>query len=337
MKKKSAAFTWGLAIAMIAGFFALAWQINTVHPLDVAVSLRVAAMRSDGLTAVMRQVSNLVSAPALMLLSLVLLVIIRQRKYYVPLLSNLAISVVLNLGLKDLFTRPRPVEISALVQERGYSFPSGHSMAAAAFFGFLIFLVWRSQRCRTTKRVLTAGLLVVIIAVGFSRIYLGVHYLSDVLAGFMASGVYLLLFTSFVDAYFVRDASVGDHLGGLQSPLLRSFAHAIDGIIAGLKAERNMVIHFGVTMLVIVLGFLLRLRAWEWTILIILFALVLAAELINTAVEAAVDLISPDQSEKARLAKDTAAGAVLLCALAAAVVGVIILGPKLIRLILLSM
>lgn len=333
MKKRSAAFIWGLAIAMIAGFFALAWQINSVHPFDVAVSLRVAAMRSDGLTAVMRQVSNLVSAPALMLLSLVLLVIIRQRKYYVPLLSNLAISVVLNLGLKDLFTRPRPVEIPALVQERGYSFPSGHSMAAAAFFGFLIFLVWRSQRSRTIKRVLTAGLLMVISAVGFSRIYLGVHYLSDVLAGFMASGVYLLLFTSFVDAYFVRDASVGDHLGGLRSPLLRSFAHAIDGIIAGLKAERNMVIHFGVTMLVIVLGFLLRLRAWEWTILIILFALVLAAELINTAVEAAVDLISPDQTEKARLAKDTAAGAVLLCALAAAVVGIIIMGPKILQLI----
>ena len=325
---------WLLALLLIAGFGALAASITPLQPLDTQLSLAVAGLRGDGLTGLMRLVSQLASAPVLVGLSLVLIWLLRRNHLQAPLIANLGISVILNLGLKALFVRPRPVEVAPLVLEAGYSFPSGHSMAAAAYYGFLIYLLWRSEASRTTRQWGSALLALVILLVGFSRVYLGVHYVSDVLGGFMVSGFYLVIFTSFVSAYFQRDESLGDQLAAHKAPtLLVSFAHAADGIISGLKAERNMVIHFGMMTQVIVLAFLLKVSALEWSILLILFGLVLAAELINTAIEAAVNLAVHETHPLAKLAKDTAAGAVLVCAIIAAIVGVIILGPKLFLLI----
>ena len=93
---------------------------------------------------------------------------------------------LLNNVLKDLFhrTRPAPVEWLA-VPAQAWSFPSGHAMVSAAFYLFLAYLGWRIMRGRV--RVLwTVGLLVLVLAIGFSRLYLGVHYLTDVVAGYIA-------------------------------------------------------------------------------------------------------------------------------------------------------
>ncbi len=331
---KNRRFKWLLALTLIAGFVLMALSIEGLQPLDAQVSLLVAGLRTPWLSVVMRLISQLASAPVLVALSLVLIWFVRKSRMQVPLIASLGISVILNLGLKALFIRPRPAMVPPVIVEAGYSFPSGHSMAAAAYYGFLIYLLWRSGASRRTKKWGTALLSLIIALVGFSRIYLGVHYLSDVLAGFLASGVYLLIFTSFVSAYFHRDESLGDQLAAYQAPtLVMSFAHAADGVIGGLKAERNMVIHFGMMTLVIVLAFLLQVSALEWCILLILFGLVLSAELINTAIEAAVNLAVQETHPLAKLAKDAAAGAVLVSAIIAAIVGVIILGPKLFWLI----
>ena len=329
MTRKSG-WKWGTALALIAGFVLLALFLPYLQPLDLWVSISLAQARTPFLNDAMRLITGLASAPALTGLSLVLIWALRKSPFEVPLIANLGISVILNLGLKALFTRPRPTGVTRLVMESGYSFPSGHSMAAAAFYGFLIYLIWRGGASKRAKKWGTALLCLVILLVGFSRIYLGVHYLSDVLGGYLAAGFYLLVFTGFVSACFQRDESLGERLSAYRAPrLILSFAHAADGIIGGLKAERNMVIHFGVMTLVIVLGFLLRVSAIEWCILLILFGLVLSAELVNTAIEAAVNLASPHPHPLAKLAKDTAAGAVLVCALIAAAAGLIILGPKL--------
>lgn len=327
-------YRWLLMAVFLAGFIALALLLEPLMPLDTGFSVLAAGWRTPFLTWVMTLFTNLASVPALLLISLALILIIRQNRYRVPLFANLGISVILNLGLKDVFTRARPAAVMPLVVEKGYSFPSGHSMAAAAFYGFLIYLLWHSQRPKGAKRTGTALLLALILLAGFSRVYLGVHYLSDVLAGFLVSGAYLLVFISFVSAYFQEDLSLGLKAERVAVPsLLRSFAHAFDGIIGGLKAERNMVVHFGIMVLVIVLAFLLRCSPLEWGILLILFALVIGAELINTAIEAAVDLSVDSPHPLARTAKDAAAGAVLVCALSAAIVGLIILGPKVLRLV----
>ena len=93
---------------------------------------------------------------------------------------------MLNNVLKDLFhrTRPAPVEWLA-VPAQAWSFPSGHAMVSAAFYLFLAYLGWRVLRGRV-RRLWTAGLLVLVLAIGLARMYLGVHYLTDVVAGYIA-------------------------------------------------------------------------------------------------------------------------------------------------------
>ena len=115
--------------------------------------------------------------------------------------------------------------------------------------------------------------------------------------------------------------------------LLSSFQHAVQGLAASCKTERNLRIHLSAAGLVILFGCILRINATEWCICILLFALVIGAELINTALEALVDLVRPEIHPKAKRAKDTAAAAVLICALAAVAVGMIIFLPKLIQLV----
>jgi len=114
--------------------------------------------------------------------------------------------------------------------------------------------------------------------------------------------------------------------------LINSFKYAIEGIISSFKSETNMKIHCAILLLVVLFGFLFRISYAEWIICIILFGLVIASELFNTAIETVVDLIMPDKDDKAKIAKDVSAGAVLIISLASAVVGLIIFIPKIISL-----
>ena len=114
--------------------------------------------------------------------------------------------------------------------------------------------------------------------------------------------------------------------------LISSFGYAIDGIKKAFKSERNLKVHILAMVLVVILGFILKLAIWEWITCIILFALVIGAELFNTSIEEVVNLLSPEIRVHAKYAKDIAAGAVLVFALASAIVGVIIFLPKIISL-----
>ena len=114
--------------------------------------------------------------------------------------------------------------------------------------------------------------------------------------------------------------------------LANSFKYAGQGIWASFKSERNMKIHVFMMMLVVLLGFLLKISLAEWIVCVILFALVIGSELFNTAIEAVVDMISLEKSSKAKLAKDISAGAVLVFAIASAIIGFLIFIPKIIEL-----
>lgn len=111
-----------------------------------------------------------------------------------------------------------------------------------------------------------------------------------------------------------------------------SFKYAFQGIWSSFRSERNMKIHIFMMMLVILFGILLDIRLGEWITCIILFALVIGAELFNTAIEAVVDMISLEKSPQAKLAKDISAGAVLVFAISSAIIGLIIFIPKIIDL-----
>ena len=109
---------------------------------------------------------------------------------------------------------------------------------------------------------------------------------------------------------------------------LSGFIHALDGLQGALKTERSMRIHVVMALLVVVFGFLLGISLVEWMICITLFGLVMGAELGNTAIEHAVDIVCPHQDPRAKRVKDIAAAAVLMVALAAGVVGLLIFIPK---------
>ena len=106
--------------------------------------------------------------------------------------------------------------------------------------------------------------------------------------------------------------------------IINSFKYAFKGIFTALKAEKNMKIHFIIMILVIILGIILKISRIEWIICIILFGFVISLELVNTAIENTVDLITQEKHPKAKIAKDVSAGAVLIAAITAVVVGLII-------------
>ena len=111
------------------------------------------------------------------------------------------------------------------------------------------------------------------------------------------------------------------------NPLWRSFGYAFSGIWTGIRKERNMKVHCMALVLVLIAGIVAKLTVVEWCICMIMCALVLSLELVNTAVEAVVDLATEEKKPLAKIAKDTAAGAVLIAAIASVIVGLLIFVP----------
>ena len=109
---------------------------------------------------------------------------------------------LLNLLLKNFFERERPI-VNRMIEADGFSFPSGHSMGSMTYYGFLGYLVLRSKRKPLSKLGLGILLCLVILLIGISRIYLGVHYPSDVLAGFVAGSVWLVICISLLEIIYL--------------------------------------------------------------------------------------------------------------------------------------
>ena len=114
-----------------------------------------------------------------------------------------------------------------------------------------------------------------------------------------------------------------------KDPLYKSFGYAFQGTFNTIRTERNIKIHCAAAILVTIFGIWLQISKTEWMICFILFGLILALELVNTAVEATVDLFTEERKPLAKKAKDAAAGAVLIVAIFAAVIGILIFIPKL--------
>ena len=114
--------------------------------------------------------------------------------------------------------------------------------------------------------------------------------------------------------------------------LIASFGFALEGIAHAFRTQRNFKVHLGIMLLVVIAGVVLGIGVEQWAILTVTIALVLQAELVNTALEAVVDHVAPEFHALAKIAKDCAAGAVFVCAGTAVVVGLLILGPKLLAL-----
>ncbi len=169
----------------------------------------ISSFMSDYITPVAKFITFFGSAIILVLFALILFIIFKNKKIGFSIFLNLGIIGILNQILKRIVQRPRPSELR-LTDASGYSFPSGHSMASAAFYGFLIYLIYKKVENKKIRNILIAILSILILLIGASRIYLGVHYTSDVLAGFLISISYLMIYTNIIDDFIGTSSKKGE-------------------------------------------------------------------------------------------------------------------------------
>ncbi len=112
----------------------------------------------------------------------------------------------------------------------------------------------------------------------------------------------------------------------------KGFVYAFRGLFVAVRNERNLKFHIFAAVCVVIAGILLQISVYEWIACALCIGLVIAAEMINTAVETLCDVVEPSKNDKIGMIKDVSAGAVLVCAIAAAAVGLIIFIPKIIAL-----
>ena len=151
-------------------------------------------------TKIWKLVTLFADAKVIAVLCIVLLIFLENKRVPIAIIINMIIMWFLIGILKNTFKRDRPSK-NRLVNEKGYSYPSGHTMTATIFYGFIIFLIIISNLTMPIKIIFISLLSLIILLVGYTRIYLGVHYLSDVIGAILFGSSYLLLYIFFT--YFI--------------------------------------------------------------------------------------------------------------------------------------
>ena len=208
MKKKIKEFItknlkWIILFICLIGFLAIAEDVFNKEIMSgdiIGYKLVSTFLISDFATPIAKFITNFGGAIFLIALTIVLLVLIKNKKIGISIFSNLVIVTILNQLLKAILKRPRPTEYR-IVEETGYSFPSGHSMVSMAFYGYLIYLIYKYVKNKYIKWISIVLLSILVCSIGISRIYLGVHYTSDVLGGFLISMSYLVIYISAVNKF----------------------------------------------------------------------------------------------------------------------------------------
>ena len=179
----------------IAVFFMMLFLVQSgkAAAFDDAVRFFFYDMRSGALTSAAKAMTYLGNWQSVTVLCIILLIIKPTRiRYGIPVSAGAISVTVINKIIKNLVQRERPDQIYHLIKQGGYSFPSGHSITSMFVFGMLIYLVRVNVQNRKAANVLTVIIAVPMVCIGLSRIYLGVHYPSDVLAGW-ALGIAVMM------------------------------------------------------------------------------------------------------------------------------------------------
>ena len=198
---------WIILFICLIGFFALAEDVFNKELMNgdiIGYKIVSTFLISDFATPIAKFVTNFGGAIFLIVLTIVLVILIKNKKIGISIFSNLVIITILNQLIKRILQRPRPTEYR-IIEETGYSFPSGHSMVSMAFYGYLIYLIYKYVKNKYLKWISIVLLSILICSIGVSRIYLGVHYTSDVLGGFLLSISYLVIYISAVNKFLIKD------------------------------------------------------------------------------------------------------------------------------------
>lgn len=169
------------------------FKYKVLFNIDNMISSYVYTLRNPFFTLIMKFISFLGSSK-LIIPSLFITMFVDLNKSF-KITINMSISTCLNKFLKVIFKRRRP--LNYVIKESGYSFPSGHAMGSFSFYGYLIYNLYKSRF--RYKRILIIIFSFIILLIGFSRIYLGAHYFSDIIFGYMVSLEHLIIYITFID------------------------------------------------------------------------------------------------------------------------------------------
>lgn len=171
--------------------------VELISTIDTSIYNLIIKLMSANMTFMMTFISHLGSAITLITLTIGFILLLKNKKNSRFITLNLILVFLFNRLLKLIIARPRP-EVLKLVKAGGYSFPSGHSMISFGFYGFLIYLVYKNINNKKVKYPLMMFLSLIILLIGISRIYLGAHYATDVIGGFIIAFIYLVVFIKYV-------------------------------------------------------------------------------------------------------------------------------------------
>lgn len=146
---------------------------------------------NDTLSSILKCVTHLGGVAFIVLLGVLCFMFCKKNRWFIT--FDLVGCTVINQTIKHIVRRPRP-NVLRLVSESGYSFPSGHSMISIAFYGLVIYFVYKNINNKYLKWALISLLSLLILTIGFSRIYVGVHYFTDVVGGFFLALAYLIVY-----------------------------------------------------------------------------------------------------------------------------------------------
>ena len=186
MKNKQTFLTKGsfaLLLFVILGYVVKFYPEQLI-PFDTPIQTAIRGDLPATLTTIFRGITRLIDLPIVISWAILLTAIFYLKKWKAESLlvaGNLSLAGILIVSLKLLYQRPRP-EILHLVEEKGFSFPSGHSLAVTLLIGSLIIIVGQRVKDRTVRHIIQILLGIYLVSVIISRVYLGVHYPSDVLA-----------------------------------------------------------------------------------------------------------------------------------------------------------
>lgn len=185
---------WLIVVLLSIVFIFLSYNVKTNEYLQFDKTIYNLLYFSNLTTIIMKLITFMGSKYVVILVAI--LILIKNKKYGIYISINLILITTIQIVLKNIFLRERPIDIN-IIEETGYSFPSGHSLTAMAFYGFIIYLIYKSNIKNKKIYIFLLGILIFLI--GISRIYLGVHFATDVIAGFIISIIFLICYTHILE------------------------------------------------------------------------------------------------------------------------------------------
>jgi len=183
-----------VSLLALAGFLLVALLRSSLVELDVTLNVWLASIQTGGFNIVSVAISNLFDTYIVIAISLLVATVLfikNYKRYSVLLFCAVTGEILIVTAVKTLIASPRPV--SEIIFQAGYSFPSGHVTGSVVFFGLLTYFAWQIWKSSMAKTVSSSLFLTIACLVGFNRVYLNVHWLSDVIGASLLGAFWLTL------------------------------------------------------------------------------------------------------------------------------------------------